>query len=179
MPLHEFPEFAIESIRLRTFEAWPLMMKQRPEELSDAGFFYTQISDRVVCFSCGGGLWKWTKDDDPWEQHAAWNNNCTYVRLVKGPEYVATINARKLKEAGNQPSSDSKEKYKKMKNNNKTRKKSKANDSRLCRICYENEYTTIFLPCSHIMACAKCASTQDKCPICREKIESISRIYLP
>lgn len=179
MSLHEFPEFAIETIRLRTFEEWPLMMKQTPKEMSDAGFFYTQISDRVICFSCGGGIWKWDKHDDPWEQHAAWNSNCKYVLLVKGPEYVASVNARIKKETGNEPTQSSKVKRKQTKNNNKKHKKVETNDSRLCRICYENEYNTIFLPCSHIMACAKCALAQEACPICREKFEKITRIYLP
>lgn len=38
----DFPEFAIETMRLQTFDIWPKFMKQRPKELSDAGFFYTK-----------------------------------------------------------------------------------------------------------------------------------------
>lgn len=68
----EFPEYGIELARLRSFDEWPRSMKQKPEQLSDAGFFYTEKSDRVICFSCGGGLRDWDEKDDPWEQHALW-----------------------------------------------------------------------------------------------------------
>lgn len=35
----EYPEFAVESARLRTFEAWPRNLKQKPHQLAEAGFF--------------------------------------------------------------------------------------------------------------------------------------------
>jgi hypothetical protein len=47
-----------------------LVLKQRPQELSDAGFYYSGKGDRVCCFSCGGGLKDWEEGDNPWEQHA-------------------------------------------------------------------------------------------------------------
>lgn len=87
----DFPEFAIETARLRSFDEWPKTMKQKPKQLSDAGFFYTQKGDRVICFSCGGGLRDWDEQDDPWEQHALWYDKCDYLRLVKGPEYIDAV----------------------------------------------------------------------------------------
>lgn len=68
--LPEYPNYAIEAKRLESYEDWPKFMKQKPKELSDAGFFYTGKSDRVKCFSCGGGLKDWEAGDEPWEQHA-------------------------------------------------------------------------------------------------------------
>lgn len=194
---HDYPEFAIETMRLRSFEDWPKMMKQKPDVMSDAGFFYTQISDRVICFSCGGGLCKWDEKDDPWEQHALWYSKCKYLLLMKGPEYVAATNekygpAQSEKNTGNAPSFSSLFKFERTNGNKKSndcnassskkqeeKKTRKIDDSKLCRICFVNEYNTIFLPCGHIVACAKCAAAQNKCPICREKFESISRIFLP
>jgi len=35
----DHPEYAIESVRLRSFTDWPRTMKQKPEQLSEAGFF--------------------------------------------------------------------------------------------------------------------------------------------
>ncbi|XP_055325624.1 death-associated inhibitor of apoptosis 1 [Sitodiplosis mosellana] len=90
----DFPEFAIETARLRSFDEWPKTMKQKPKQLSDAGFFYTQKGDRVICFSCGGGLRDWDEQDDPWEQHALWYSKCDYLRLVKGPEYIEAVKAK-------------------------------------------------------------------------------------
>lgn len=145
----EFPEFAIETIRLKSFDDWPEMMKQKPEQMSDAGFFYTQISDRVICFSCGGGLCKWDEQDDPWEQHALWYSKCTYLQLVKGPEFVAEVKkkfdiSQKKKSNGNKPSattSQQKDEHTDEKINNKNNKtmaygdnteKTESNDSRSC-----------------------------------------------
>lgn len=97
----DFPEYAIEAARLRSFDAWPKTLKQKPKQLSDAGFFYTQKGDRVLCFSCGGGLRDWDEQDEPWEQHALWYNKCDYVRLMKGQEYIDAIKAKFESEQNN------------------------------------------------------------------------------
>lgn len=211
----EFPEYAIERIRLRSFDDWPTVMRQTPEQMADAGYFYTQISDRVICYSCGGGLCKWAEYDDPWEQHALWYRNCNYLQLVKGPEFIATVEKKygiRQKEKKNtsedsnstspstspspstststststpqqedgQGNSTSKEQSsdplppKDIKTDETT-----TNDARLCKICFLNEYNTVFIPCGHILACAKCAATQKDCPLCRKKFKSIHRIFLP
>lgn len=183
----DFPEFAIESNRLQSFADWPKMMRQTPKQLSDAGFFYTQISDRVICFYCGGGLCKWEENDDPWEQHALWHNKCNYLHLNKGPEYITTVEEKFGKIRGetnsnNTPPSSSDEQISNNGNdndNNLPLNTDEDQDSRSCKICFENEYNTIFLPCGHVLACAKCAISQMKCPMCRKPYTNINRIYLP
>lgn len=185
---HEFPEFAIEASRLQTFEDWPRMMKQRPEQMADAGFFYTQISDRVICFSCGGGSGQWHEDDDPWEQHAIWYKKCHYFDLIKGPEFIAEVERKfdrmkKAESTDDKPTPTSSPKQSDEHTNDSDDAKpsfnANSNDARLCKICFVNEYSTIFLPCGHIMACGKCAAAQTKCPICRKPFENINRIFLP
>lgn len=57
--LPAFPEMAIVDARLKTFKDWPKAMKQKPEEMADAGFFYTGRGDQTMCFQCGGGLNGW------------------------------------------------------------------------------------------------------------------------
>lgn len=195
----EFPEFAIETTRLRSFEDWPKIMKQRPAQMADAGFFYTQISDRVICFSCGGGLCKWEENDDPWEQHALWYSKCNYVQLLKGPEctteiakkfgilQITKINDNKSPSVSSEQQGD--EHINGNDNNCKNgstsddysdqNKNANSNDTQLCKICYINEYNTIFLPCGHVIACAKCAASQIKCPVCREPFKDIKRIFFP
>ena len=37
-PLH--PSYATPEARLRTFREWPPALKQRPQDLADAGFYY-------------------------------------------------------------------------------------------------------------------------------------------
>lgn len=211
----EFPEYAIEMARLRSFEEWPKTMKQKPEQLSDAGFFYTQKSDRVICFSCGGGLREWDEDDDPWEQHVLWYEKCDYLRLIKGPEYIAAVKEKFSKihnhEKGNDsespssssssspststswPSSSQREDICSSSSSNNssncsmsaitsneqnTNEDTQLNEARLCKICYASEYNTAFFPCGHVCACGKCASSQTKCPLCRQPFECVMRIFL-
>lgn len=86
-----FPEFMTKMARAKTFTDWPKSKNQRPDELSDAGFFFTQKNDRTICFSCGGGLCDWAEQDDPWEQHALHYRNCKYLRLIKGEKFIENI----------------------------------------------------------------------------------------
>lgn len=87
----DFPEYYMLRARLQTFDVWPKTMKQTSEELSIAGFFYTQKDDRVICFCCGGGLYQWDKEDVPWEQHALHYSECGFLQFMKGHEYIASI----------------------------------------------------------------------------------------
>lgn len=167
--------------------------------MEDAGFFYTQKGDRVICFNCGGGLRQWSTEDDPWQEHALHYEKCNYLRLMKGPEYITIIREKFGKDAsgknnGNENCSPSlplqREEANEGENGNGCSENSPTalinelkniglNETRLCRICYTNEYNTLFLPCGHIAACAKCASSHNKCPLCREPLKQVLRIFLP
>lgn len=87
-PLH--PSYATPEARLRTFRDWPPALKQQPQELADAGFYYIGLSDQVKCFYCDGGLRNWQPEDDPWVEHARWFQKCVFVRLRKGDEFIKT-----------------------------------------------------------------------------------------
>ncbi|XP_052898330.1 death-associated inhibitor of apoptosis 1 [Anopheles moucheti] len=223
----EYPNYAIEADRLKTYEDWPTSLKQKPQQLSDAGFFYTGKSDRVKCFSCGGGLKDWEQDDEPWEQHAIWYSNCHYLQLMKGREFIQHCNEKKdaaaanngtsssMSSASSQPStsgissasssvmstspasssgfssptpaadeertlrcsdhfsSGSDEGEDDTGNNRKV-----PSDGKICKICFVNEYNTAFMPCGHVVACAKCASSVNKCPLCQQPFINVLRLYL-
>lgn len=196
----EHPEYAVEANRLKSFEDWPKTMRQKPQELSDAGFFYTGKGDRVACFSCGGGLKDWEPSDNPWEQHGMWYGKCEYVQLVKGAEYVKKMAEKRqheleqtqedqAKSSTEQPSSSNSksnpidslaESSKEMAIDDEVSKnddKKQINESRLCKICFTNEYNTAFYPCGHVIACAKCASSVSKCPCCRQPFNNVIRVY--
>jgi len=85
-PLH--PSYATVEARIRTFRDWPPALKQQPEELADAGFYYIGLSDQVKCFYCDGGLRNWQPEDNPWVEHARWFTKCVFVRLRKGDEFI-------------------------------------------------------------------------------------------
>jgi baculoviral IAP repeat-containing protein 7/8 len=201
---NEHPEFALESQRLKSFEDWPKTIRQKPEQLSDAGFYYTGKGDRVCCFSCGGGLKDWEENDKPWEQHAMWYSKCEYLKLMKGKEYIAAVLERKqaastssdlpsTSPSGSQDSgcnsqeigpddvtpssaSSSTSTLKRQLSSDDEGKK-QANESRLCKICFEVEYNTAFFPCGHVVACGKCASSVTKCPCCRQTFTNVMRVY--
>nr|CAD7461407.1 unnamed protein product [Timema tahoe] len=90
-----FPQYASIDARFKSFDGWPLSLKQRPDKLSEAGFYYTGKGDQTVCFHCGGGLKDWEDDDDPWMEHALWFSKCTYVLLVKGRQFVEQVCAKR------------------------------------------------------------------------------------
>lgn len=61
------------------------------DRLARAGFYSSGVSDRVVCFRCGGGLKNWQPEEDPWEQHAKYYPGCSFVLSEKGHEFVNAI----------------------------------------------------------------------------------------
>lgn len=87
------PEYFDANDRFQSFTTWSnLDNKVKPQELSEAGFYYLGIGDSVKCFSCGGCLKDWEKNDDPWKEHARWFGGCKYLKQCKGSEFVKSLN---------------------------------------------------------------------------------------
>lgn len=82
------PHHATYEERLRTFYGWPENLKQTPEILARAGFFYTGLRDLVRCFHCDGGLRDWEVTDDVWTEHARWFPKCEFVNLIRGRKFI-------------------------------------------------------------------------------------------
>ncbi|XP_060822999.1 baculoviral IAP repeat-containing protein 7 isoform X2 [Bombus pascuorum] len=82
------PDCATYEGRLRTFNGWPENIKQTPEILASAGFYYDGFGDHVRCFHCDGGLRNWEATDDAWTEHARWFPKCEFVNLVRGQEFI-------------------------------------------------------------------------------------------
>jgi baculoviral IAP repeat-containing protein 7/8 len=162
-PAH--PQYATEMARLATFKDWPRGLQQKPEDLAEAGYYYTGKSDKTKCFYCDGGLQDWEAHDVPWEQHARWFNNCEYVLLVKGRDYVQKITSEACVVKNK---TDSEQCVTAI---------SEINDDKICKICYNAEKTVCFVPCGHVVACGKCAVVFDLCPTCRANIKTAVRIY--
>ncbi len=68
--------------RLKTFDEWPKYMKPTAPELAKAGFYYTGMGDRVMCFSCKVVLKNWEPTDTAWGEHARWRPSCNYLKTA-------------------------------------------------------------------------------------------------
>ena len=52
-------------------------------------------------------------------------------------------------------------------------------DEQSCKICYQDEIDTVFVPCGHVVACSTCAERiQDKpCPIYKSGVCFVQKTY--
>lgn len=87
----KYREYSLEQTRLSSYTGWPSQMKQKPENLSKAGFFYLGQGDKVKCFFCGGILWDWDPTDEPYTEHAKWFPKCPWLSLSKGDAFVDRV----------------------------------------------------------------------------------------
>lgn len=149
--------------RLNSFINWPNWANQAPERLASAGFYYTGSGDKTKCFQCDGTLKNWKKEDIPWEEHALYFKSCSYVKLVKGSHFIQKV----ISESVYLNKDSEREELLNTRNNGKEN----------CRICYKGLQNTCFVPCGHVVACGECASSTDKCFICRTDVETILRLY--
>lgn len=171
----KWPEFKNEAHRLASFEDWPIALKQKPKELVEAGFFYSGVGDKVVCFCCGGGLKHWENVDIPWEQHALWYHDCQYLLILKGQIFVDQVIARKNFVPAVQDHNETK-----IEEETKTetiKEEDQVKDENLCKICYDEEYNMVFFPCGHVCTCTRCAFTVSTCPYCRQMITEVKKLY--
>lgn len=61
------------------------------KSLVDAGFYYANLTDKVVCFNCGIGLENYLKGDDPWYEHVLIFPSCEKIKERKGANYVDSV----------------------------------------------------------------------------------------
>lgn len=85
------PAYETLKSREESFARWSHEDKVSAARLASAGFFFTNIEDKVLCFSCGGGLRDWKKGDDGWVEHAFYFSKCRYVKEMKGTEFVRLV----------------------------------------------------------------------------------------
>ncbi|XP_067951546.1 baculoviral IAP repeat-containing protein 7-like isoform X2 [Watersipora subatra] len=84
-------KYAIIESRKNTFARWPASNALDADSLWEAGFYYTGFDDQVRCFFCAGGLRDWSVGDDPWQEHARWFPDCSFLIQHKGEVYVNEV----------------------------------------------------------------------------------------
>ncbi|XP_063381407.1 baculoviral IAP repeat-containing protein 7-B [Cydia fagiglandana] len=51
-------------------------------------------------------------------------------------------------------------------------------EARLCKVCMDSEVSVVFLPCGHLVSCARCGAALASCPLCRQPVRALVRAYL-
>ncbi|XP_055709293.1 death-associated inhibitor of apoptosis 1-like [Phlebotomus papatasi] len=182
-----YVQYETNEDRLATYDNWSSSFKKTPDELSEAGFFYSGIKDEVTCFSCGGSIAKWQEDYDIWEIHASQFSNCDYVQFVQSEEFIRNAKRKYAKwnnipeEADlDLPSTSSNTTQNTLEITSQTQESSNRSIylDKSCKVCYIREYNTAFVPCGHVLVCMNCATKMTICSLCNTPITSIVEIRL-
>lgn len=171
----KFPEYALESNRLKSYQTWSIFFEQKPPTLAKAGFYYKGFKDCVQCFFCSGCLYHWEPNQDPWIEHARYFPNCgfllTFVQelhkhhiagLMSNNIASTTLNILQQPSEANTP----------LKLQTRIEEHEQLKKKYTCRICMYREVQILFRPCSHLICCSICVRGLENCPICGAKIMS-------
>lgn len=142
------------------------------------------------CFQCGRGFAEWMEKDDPLELHILYFADCYHMKLYATPTQLHKwMNIRfHMLQKKYRKDAYLAETFLKSETNDEKRndltyhlqQTQTVHDSRLCIICYKNEICVVFYPCGHAASCIECHyNIEMTCPVCRARIEEISRIFLP
>ena len=179
--------------RLRTFECERVKEKhkvlyKKKEELSSAGFYfigYRDNDDKVVCFYCEGNLFEWKDDDNPWVEHACAYPDCSFVKLIKGEEFIRQASIIKYDEIDEQTyykSLDNKEREERKKTELELQVKM-SNPNTIdqlsnCLVCDLGSRRIAFYPCHHLTTCIDWAAQFEECIVCRKRIHAYMKLFI-
>ncbi|XP_065339782.1 death-associated inhibitor of apoptosis 2-like [Cloeon dipterum] len=146
-------QYANKGSRIISFEFWPKCYNQTPIAMARAGFFYTGVGDRAICFHCNLGLKDWHPNDDPFVLHCRWNPSCLHLTMLHGSSYVKQV----------------------LNSNQNTRIEQRApqvgQGNIFCLKCGVHNVSKVNLPCGHLTLCRNCFGTV--CTTCRQEIKFV------
>ncbi|KAF4526725.1 hypothetical protein B566_EDAN015757 [Ephemera danica] len=107
--------------------------------------------------------------------------DCSYLNLKKSPDFVLKVqqskNSTKQQETQEQVMEEAVIGENIMEVSDE--RKSRTDESHVCKVCMSNEIGVVFLPCGHMSSCTDCAAQLHICPICRKQPTAYLRAYLP
>ena len=159
----KYVEFASEHRRVDSFRSCP-MVHIDPHRFSRAGFFLMRHRcpcDLTACFSCGLKIHMWEPGDDPWEEHAKFEPHCAHLVLGKGWKFIHDVRREMILLSTNSTGIERQPGYPK------------------CVICLTNDMGAIYFPCGHACTCRQCGASVSDCPMCKNKILYIARMFHP
>ena len=169
-----YPQFSSQASREKTFKdhSWSHQLKPNPQDLAEAGFFYSGLTDGTICFCCGKGLYEWLETDDPFVEHVKHSPRCSFLEVSKGSGFMTQIKNMLRRGQNDQGAATN---------------TSTANEEPLveitpgkdCLICTTRERQIAFQPCGHLATCISCTYSSRNCCICRTRIINRVRIFMP
>ncbi|CAF0836428.1 unnamed protein product [Adineta ricciae] len=72
--------------RVESFRRCSQEISSHAEALAQAGFFYSESSDIVVCFNCNGSLINYNEKVDPLTEHVRCYPLCSYAKITCGED---------------------------------------------------------------------------------------------
>jgi baculoviral IAP repeat-containing protein 7/8 len=174
------PEYMTHLSRKESFSLWPISMRQKPDDMVEAGFYYTSRGDFVFCYYCGLCVRDWEVTDDPWFEHARWNSTCPYLVLLKGQSFIDNVKQEMLVRTAMKDleHGENLESKNQVTVKSDTGSESNTVHDNLCKICLERELRLVFLPCGHFCACLTCGLQVNACPICRGQVKSVVKVFM-
>ncbi|XP_069746817.1 baculoviral IAP repeat-containing protein 2 isoform X2 [Narcine bancroftii] len=76
-------DLSSELYRISTFAKFPASVLLSERSLARAGFYYTNIGDKVQCFSCGVIVENWQPGDNAVERHKKSNPSCSFINHLR------------------------------------------------------------------------------------------------
>ncbi|KRT80787.1 hypothetical protein AMK59_5172, partial [Oryctes borbonicus] len=151
---HIYRAFTTVDWRLSSFKHWPISLKQSPEAMAKAGFYYQGYGDMVICYKCDLHLKHWEEHDDPWVEHIRWRSTCEHVRTEKDSDFIKNV-LYALNMA---------EQWAKVEK--KKTQPTLSEEQVMCAICKHKTRTIVYHPCWHLASCKTCGDNLLKCPLC-------------
>ena len=75
------PRDVVDRARTYTFSNWP-SISPSAKDMASAGWWYTNIADRVLCFHCDVMFHNWSENDRPYEIHRLKSPQCPFIRAA-------------------------------------------------------------------------------------------------
>ncbi|ACI28802.1 agip101 [Agrotis ipsilon multiple nucleopolyhedrovirus] len=179
---------ALRKESFRKFKTSRIHYRDEYEQLAKNGFYYYGKKVEIRCSSCHIIIVKLNRHDNAQHIHRRWSPECEF-NVPSAPKWEdldddddgsggdnVNLLYPKLPESDDTivnfgPSTSTT-------TMTTTTAAPTTRDDIMCKICFERERDTCFMPCRHVSTCSECAKRCKVCCICREKITNRLEVFL-
>lgn len=187
-----YPHFEQHLVRYESFKYWSSANKHRPVSLAQGGMYYSQISDFLICFCCGGGIRNLTEQDDIWVIHARLYGDCDHLKYWRDRNFIYNSilrnsvmlpdEIREFESKQFDPTIYLKLPVLWLPHTIEQEVNKRLIDRQECSICMDELCNAFFMSCGH-QGCLICLHKQfqreEKCHLCRQTVFAIRQIQTP